>query len=78
MHVFVLQVCMLCSAGFHMFACHSARASKRWLAVDLTGISIGVIGCYLPAVHYAFYCLSVSKLLFSGLSCDEFGTISFL
>ncbi|XP_011432355.3 progestin and adipoQ receptor family member 3 [Magallana gigas] len=53
------QVCMLCSVGFHMFCCHSERASRRWLAVDLTGISLGVIGCYLPAVHYAFYCLSV-------------------
>ncbi|XP_069123270.1 progestin and adipoQ receptor family member 3-like [Argopecten irradians] len=53
------QFCMLCSTGFHMFACHSERASKRWLAIDLTGISIGVIGCYLPAVHYAFYCLSI-------------------
>lgn len=53
------QFCMLCSAGFHMFSCHSEKASKRWLAVDLTGISIGVIGCYLPAVHYAFYCLSI-------------------
>ncbi|KAK3090514.1 hypothetical protein FSP39_012414 [Pinctada imbricata] len=58
------QFCMLCSAGFHMFACHSERASKRWLAVDLTGISIGVIGCYLPAVHYAFYCLSVWRDLY--------------
>ncbi|KAL4240114.1 Progestin and adipoQ receptor member 3 [Mactra antiquata] len=53
------QFCMLCSAGFHMFGCHSERASKRWLAVDLAGILIGVIGCYLPAVHYAFYCLSI-------------------
>ncbi|XP_046566500.1 progestin and adipoQ receptor family member 3-like isoform X1 [Haliotis rubra] len=53
------QFCMLCSTGFHVFCCHSARASKRWLAVDLTGISVGIIGCYLPAVHYAFYCLSI-------------------
>ena len=53
---------MLCSAGFHMFGCHSEKASRRWLAVDLAGILIGVIGCYLPAVHYAFYCLSVSTI----------------
>ena len=43
-----------------MFGCHSEKASKRWLAVDLAGILMGVIGCYLPAVHYAYYCLSVS------------------
>ncbi|KAH3862539.1 progestin and adipoQ receptor family member 3-like isoform X2 [Dreissena polymorpha] len=57
--LFCYQFCMLCSAGFHMFGCHSERASKRWLAVDLAGILIGVIGCYLPAVHYAFYCMSI-------------------
>ncbi|XP_005097368.2 progestin and adipoQ receptor family member 3 [Aplysia californica] len=51
--------CMLCSTGFHIFCCHSERASRRWLAVDMTGVSIGIIGCYLPAVHYAFYCLSI-------------------
>ena len=45
-----------------MFGCHSEKASRRWLAVDLGGILIGVIGCYLPAVHYAFYCLSVSMV----------------
>ncbi|CAH1794523.1 unnamed protein product [Owenia fusiformis] len=57
--VLCYQFCMVCSAGYHVFVCHSERASKRWLAVDLTGISIGIIGCYLPAVHYAFYCLSI-------------------
>lgn len=57
--LFCFQFCMLCSTGFHMFACHSEKASRRWLAIDLTGISIGVIGCYLPAVHYAFFCLSI-------------------
>ncbi|XP_041362846.1 progestin and adipoQ receptor family member 3-like isoform X2 [Gigantopelta aegis] len=59
------QFCMLCSTGFHIFCCHSERASKRWLAVDLTGISIGIIGCYLPAVHYAFYCLSLHPRFFT-------------
>ncbi|XP_013387641.1 progestin and adipoQ receptor family member 3 [Lingula anatina] len=53
------QFCMLCSAGYHIFNCHSERASKRWLMTDLAGISVGLIGCYLPAVHYAFYCLSI-------------------
>ncbi|PVD37675.1 hypothetical protein C0Q70_00274 [Pomacea canaliculata] len=53
------QFCMLCSTGFHIFCCHSERASRRWLQVDMTGVSIGIIGCYMPAVHYAFYCISI-------------------
>ena len=67
----LFQFCMLCSAGFHMFGCHSEKASRRWLAVDLGGILIGVIGCYLPAVHYAFYCLSVSILVQSDCTCFD-------
>ncbi|GFO25512.1 progestin and adipoq receptor family member 3 [Plakobranchus ocellatus] len=51
--------CMVCSTGYHIFYCHSERASRKWLAIDMTGVSIGIIGCYLPAVHYAFYCLSI-------------------
>ncbi|CAL1531561.1 unnamed protein product [Lymnaea stagnalis] len=51
--------CMLCSTGFHIFCCHSERASRRWLALDMTGVSMGIIGCYLPAVYYAFYCLTI-------------------
>lgn len=57
--LFCFQFCLLCSAGYHLFNCHSERASRRWLALDLAGISVGLIGCYLPGVHYAFYCLSI-------------------
>ncbi|KAI8794124.1 progestin and adipoQ receptor family member 3-like [Biomphalaria glabrata] len=56
--------CMLCSTGFHIFCCHSERASRRWLAFDMTGVTFGIIGCYLPAVHYAFYCLSIWRDLY--------------
>ena len=53
------QFCMLCSTGYHMFRCGSERDDQVWLAYDLTGISIGLLGCYLPGVHYAFYCMSM-------------------
>lgn len=53
------QFCMLCSAGYHLFLCHSEQAARRWFALDLTGISIGLLGCYLPAIHYAYFCLSM-------------------
>ncbi len=43
-----------------MFNCHSERACNRWLALDLTGVSVGLVGCYLPGIHYGYYCTSVS------------------
>ena len=59
----VLQVCMFCSAGYHMFHCQSELSSKRWLSLDLAGVSVGMCGCYFPGAFYAFYCHTVSTLL---------------
>lgn len=67
-HVMVLcvficssQVCMLCSVGYHLFSCHrSERTCRRWLALDYAGISVGILGCYVPGIFYAFYCNAVS------------------
>lgn len=59
--VFSSQVCMLCSVGYHLFACHrSEKTSRRWLSLDYAGISVGILGCYVPGIFYAFYCDAVS------------------
>ncbi|XP_041109295.1 progestin and adipoQ receptor family member 3-like isoform X2 [Polyodon spathula] len=55
--LFCFQVCMLCSVGYHLFCCHrSEKTSRRWMALDYASISIGILGCYVPGVFYAFYC----------------------
>ncbi|XP_072352332.1 progestin and adipoQ receptor family member 3a isoform X4 [Scyliorhinus torazame] len=55
--LFCFQVCMLCSVGYHLFCCHrSEKANRCWMALDYAGIAIGILGCYVPAVFYAFYC----------------------
>lgn len=59
----VLQFCLLASTGYHLFRCHSPKAYLRWLSLDLTGILIGLLGCYLPGIHLGFYCLSVKIAL---------------
>lgn len=52
---------MLCSVGYHLFSCHrSEKTSRRWLALDYAGISVGILGCYVPGIFYAFYCNAVS------------------
>ncbi|XP_051897513.1 progestin and adipoQ receptor family member 3-like isoform X1 [Pristis pectinata] len=54
---FCFQFCMLCSAGYHLFCCHrSEKTSQQWLALDYAGVSVGMLGCYVPGVFYAFYC----------------------
>lgn len=55
--LFCFQLCMLCSVGFHVFCCHrSEKTSRRWMALDYAGLSIGILGCYVPGVFYTFYC----------------------
>uniref|UniRef100_A0A3Q3DSI3 Progestin and adipoQ receptor family member IIIb n=1 Tax=Hippocampus comes TaxID=109280 RepID=A0A3Q3DSI3_HIPCM len=55
--LFCFQVCMLCSVGYHLFLCHrSEKTSRRWLALDYAGISVGILGCYVPGIFYSFYC----------------------
>lgn len=58
-----LQLCMLCSVGYHLFCCHrSEKTSRRWMALDYAGVSIGILGCYVPGVFYTFYCNNVRAL----------------
>lgn len=58
----LLQLCMLCSVGYHLFCCHrSEKTSRRWMALDYAGVSIGILGCYVPGVFYTFYCNNVSS-----------------
>jgi hypothetical protein len=44
-----------------MFNCHSEKMYHIWLALDLSGISLALCGCYIPSVYYAFYCQPVCK-----------------
>lgn len=53
------QFCLLASTGYHIFRCHSPKAYRCWLSLDLTGILIGLLGCYLPGIHFAFYCTTI-------------------
>jgi predicted membrane channel-forming protein YqfA (hemolysin III family) len=63
------QVCMLCSAGYHMFMCQSELASHRWLGMDLAGVSLGFCGCYFPGAFYAFYCEEFWQVFYMTTMC---------
>ena len=46
---------MVCSAVFHLFNCTSPGAYKRLATLDYSGISLLIVGSYLPLVYwYAF------------------------
>ncbi|KAK3752119.1 hypothetical protein QZH41_011384 [Actinostola sp. cb2023] len=58
------QLCMLFSAGYHLFCCHSEKAFHIWFSLDLAGISLGLCTCYIPSVYYAFYCHETLQTLY--------------
>nr|XP_043874123.1 progestin and adipoQ receptor family member 3-like [Solea senegalensis]XP_043874124.1 progestin and adipoQ receptor family member 3-like [Solea senegalensis] len=62
--LFCFQVCLLCSACYHVFCCHrSEKTARRWMALDCAGVSVGILGCYVPGLFYTFYCNNTSLSL---------------
>ena len=48
--------CLLGSATFHTFSCHSESTAKFLNKIDYLGITVLIIGSCLPLIYYAFYC----------------------
>lgn len=67
--------CLLCSALFHTFYCHSQKVSKLFNKIDYCGISILTMGSFVPWLYYAFYCEPIPKIAYLvligilGFSC---------
>ncbi|CAD6195471.1 unnamed protein product [Caenorhabditis auriculariae] len=50
------QMCMLLSASYHTFGCTSPESRRKWLKLDIFGISAGLLGMYLSGIYTAFFC----------------------
>lgn len=59
--------CLLFSACYHVFNCHSKESYEYCLRLDLVGISISLCGTYLPSIYYAFYCFIFWRYFYSGI-----------
>ncbi|CAF2404420.1 unnamed protein product [Rotaria sp. Silwood2] len=55
-YTFSVITCMLCSVLFHLFGCISSRVFADFLKLDLCGIGLGILGCYLCGLHISFEC----------------------
>ncbi|KAI0987385.1 hypothetical protein GJ496_008116 [Pomphorhynchus laevis] len=61
--------CLICSTIFHIFSCHSVRVSKLFNKIDYCGISLLVVGSFIPWLYYAFHCRFTEKLVYLILLC---------
>lgn len=66
-------LCLGMSATFHTLCNHSPEVAKWGNKLDYTGIVCLIIGSYMPALYYGFYCLP--KLMEVYLSSVRFSFI---
>lgn len=58
-------VCLGFSATYHTIQCHSHTVSKQFNKLDYVGIVVMIVGSFLPALHYGFYCHPHLQLAYS-------------
>jgi len=56
--VFLLSacVCLMTSALYHLFNCHSRALNDALLLLDYVGISVLIAGSFFPPIYYGFFC----------------------
>jgi len=68
---------MLFSAIFHSFSCYSSNTSI-WLAkLDYAGISIMIVGSYIPPIFYIFKCHEFWRIFYIS-AISLFGVIGLI
>ena len=51
------QATMVLSSLYHTFECHSSvEVSRACFALDILGITLGLMATYLSGIYYAFWC----------------------
>ncbi|KHJ77171.1 hypothetical protein OESDEN_23209, partial [Oesophagostomum dentatum] len=49
-------LCLGMSFLFHTVACHSVSVGKLFSKLDYTGITLLIVGSFIPWLYYGFYC----------------------
>lgn len=68
--------CLGMSATFHALCNHSPEVAKWGNKLDYSGIVLLIVGSYVPALYYGFYCLP--RLMEVYLSGVRFSSSSFI
>ncbi|XP_072165374.1 progestin and adipoQ receptor family member 3-like [Diadema setosum] len=62
------QFAMFASAGYHLFSGANEDVYKRWFSIDLAGISVGILGCYIPGIYYAYCCFTFWRDIYLAIA----------
>lgn len=56
--------CLGLSTTYHLCCCHSQKVLLTWIKADYIGIVALIIGSFIPALYYGFYCSLVLKIVY--------------
>ena len=71
-----LTACALCfglSAAYHTLLCHSRGAADLWVRLDYAGISVLILGSFVPGLYLGFYCEPGLQALYLGMVREQTG-----
>lgn len=60
-------LCMGLSFAFHTVQCHSENVGRLFSKLDYSGISLLIIGSFVPWLYYAFYCRALAMAIYIGM-----------
>merc|ERR1712032_944740 len=69
------QVCMVNSAAFHTFLCHSKEAKATWHSADHCGILLAFLGTYIRIIITTLRCFPDERLAHLTIVFLLFGTV---
>ncbi|KAL3983154.1 hemolysin-III related family protein [Acanthocheilonema viteae] len=56
--------CLGLSFAFHTVQCHSVEVGKLFSKLDYTGITLLIVGSFIPWIYYGFYCRLVPMIVY--------------
>ncbi|VDK48253.1 unnamed protein product [Anisakis simplex] len=60
-------LCLGASFAFHTVCCHSVAVVRIFCKLDYMGISLLIIGSFIPWVYYGFYCRREPKITYIAM-----------
>ena len=60
-------LCLGMSFTFHTVSCHSIGVVRLFCKLDYMGISLLIIGSFIPWIYYGFYCRREPKVTYIGM-----------
>uniref|UniRef100_A0A8C5XSW7 Adiponectin receptor 1 n=1 Tax=Microcebus murinus TaxID=30608 RepID=A0A8C5XSW7_MICMU len=62
-------LCLSFSWLFHTVYCHSEKVSRTCSKLDYSGITLLIMGSFVPWLYYSFYCSPQPRLIYLSIVC---------